>query len=347
MTVRLLSMSPEPRALAADDASLTARLEVEAGATSRSLAVKVDGSTVLTWSGSSPTIAGGYGGSVTLDDTTLDVVVTKTGGWAHGAAVSWSISYHDGVTATESYDGAFALVGVTIVRTLPVAGASGVARRPSIYVEATPDAGTPLGVDLDVGGEAAILGVAVQTPAFEGRTGVSGSNGYGVAQPRRAFSWGARVDVVARLVVSVSGTPYWGRHVFTFTVTPRASRAVPGQDTPSVDDPVLETVRQLAASALRPDGGSPGLSDVVAFYLRRTEVGGLVQTPPGRARDLDPIDIPSWTTLSAFVDHIEPLWRALLDAGPPEFHEALARAWSSGHVAERVGAICVILASRF
>jgi len=346
VTVRLVTRNPEPRGLAADDAALSARLEVEAGATGRSLAVKVDGSTVLTWSGGSPTVSGGFGGSVVLDGTTLDVEVTKVGGWAHGTAVTWSVSYYDSVTASESFEGSFALVGVTIVRTSPVAGGSGAARRPDIYVEAKPDAGTPLGVDLVVGGEAAILNTVVQTPAFVGRTGVTESNGYGVAQPRRAFAWGGRVEVIARPVVSVSGTAYWGRHAFTFTTTPRSSRATPELPVPPSDDPVRETVRQLAASALRPDGGSPALTHVLDFYLRRTEVGGLLPQAPGLAVELDPIDIPHWDTLTAFVNHIEPLWRTLLSGAPPEFHEALARAWSSGHVAERVGAVCVILASR-
>lgn len=346
MTVRLVTLNPEPRGLAADDAALSARLEVEAGATGRSLAVKVDGSTVLTWSGGSPTVSGGFGGSVVLDGTTLDVEVTKVGGWAHGTAVTWSVSYYDSVTASESFEGSFALVGVTIVRTSPVAGGSGAARRPDIYVEATPDAGTPIGVDLAVGGEAAILSAVVQTPAFEGRAGVAGSNGYGVVRPRRAFAWGARVDVISRPVVSVSGTAYWGRHAFTFTTTPRPTRATSEQDTQPFEDPVCETVRQLAASALRPDGGSPSLAQVAAFYMRRTEVGGLVPLPPDNAAELDSIDIPHWDTLTAFVKHIEPLWRALLAGAPPEFHEALGRAWASGHVAERVGAICVILTSR-
>lgn len=343
MTVRLVSQSPETRGLAAADAAIALELAVEAGASARSLATKVGGVTVATWSGGTPTVAAGYQATVLLDETRLTFSLTRDGGWTHGAAVAWSVAYGDSLTAVRSFEGSFARVGATVAALRPGDGASGVARRPVVYAEATFDAGTPLGVDLEVGGEPAILWGVPVTPAFAGRAGVVGSAAHGLAQPRRAFAPGARVELVVRPVVSVGGTAYRGRAAYAFAVAPRAARPSLLPDVPPDPHPVRETVRLVAASALRPDGGSPNLATALAFYATRAEVGALVRHRLGAAGDLAPADVADAATLAALVEHVRPLWSALLDTAPPEAREALGRAWASGHVVEQVGAVAVVL----
>lgn len=346
MTVRLLEQSPETRGFAAAGAAIVVTLEVEAGATSRNLAVKVGSVTVLTWTGGSPTISAGYSGSATLDETSLAISLTKDGGWTSGAAVEWAVVYHDSLTSTTSFEGSFAQVAVSSITLRPGVGASDVSRRPHVYAEAVCSAGTHLGVDLALDGEDALLWGAPQTPAFEGRAGALVAGAFGLAQPRRAFAWGARVSGVARPVVDVSGTAYRGRVPFSFAVVGRPARPSGGSEGGGFTDPVRETVRRMAASVLRPDPGSPSLPVVMGYYLARAEVGRLALLDPRTPTDIDPVDIPDAAALLAFVEHVRPLWRALLEGAPSELRESLSRAWASGHAVEQVAAVCVVLSLR-
>ena len=345
MSVVLATVSPALRGLAAPGDPLTLGLVVEANATSRSLTVKVGGATVLTWSGGSPTVADGYSGNVSVDDTTLTLTLTltKTGGWAHGAAVDWVAAYGDSLTPNTWFEGSFAQVAATITLVRPADATSGVSRRPLVYVEAAFDIGAPTAVDLDLDGATAIRWGSVQTPAFEGRAGVTGSGAFGLAQPRRAYAWGARVPVAIRPVVTVSGTPYRGLAETSFVVTDRTPRGLGGPSFTLPTNPVRATVAGLLASALRPDGGSPELPVALAFYLRRSTVGSIASAAARTGPDLEPVDVPPAATLYALVEHVRPMWRALLEGARPDTREALSRAWGSRHVIEQVGALCVVL----
>lgn len=347
MPVSVLTTTPERYGLASAGATLRVVLLVTPVAASRSLALKIDGTTRLQWDGVSASVDPGFTGSVTLVDTTLTVELARVGGWVPGSAVYWSLAYGDSDTPVRSFDGGFAQVAATLVELRPGDGESGVAWRPTVYAEAAFDAGTPLSIDLDVGGAPAARDGRVATPEFWGRTGVTDGRGFVLVQPRRAFAPAAHVALVLRPRVEVSGTAYSGRFEATFSTVDRGPRPSRGPDLAATDSPVRETVRQMAASALRPHGGSPNLATVLPFYLRRSEVGQLVLLKPDVRADLDPVDVPPSETLADLVKHVRPLWGALLDTCDPEVRESLDRAWASGHVIEQVGALAVVLYGGF
>ena len=142
MPTSLQSTSPEYRAIVAANTAIIAVFTIELNATGRSLALKVGGSTVLSWDGTTTTVASGYSGSVTLSETTLTVTLTKTGGWTHATGVVWSVSYTDSVTNSIQRDGAHIYLTETLEMATPPSGSRDAARRPWVLTEASASAGT-------------------------------------------------------------------------------------------------------------------------------------------------------------------------------------------------------------
>ena len=136
----------------------------------------------------------------------------------------WSVSYTDSVTNSVQRDGAHIYLTETLETATPPSGARDAARRPWILTEASASAGTVVGMDLQMNGENAIEGGVVNSPDYEGFTGVSGTKGYAIARPRRFYQYGQSVVIRARLRVSVSSVVYRGS--LSRTVAPGICRAM-------------------------------------------------------------------------------------------------------------------------
>lgn len=346
MPTSLQSTSPEYRAIVAANTAIIAVFTIELNATGRSLALKIGGSTVLSWDGTTTTVASGYSGSVTLSETTLTVTLTKTGGWTHATGVVWSVSYTDSVTNSIQRDGAHIYLTETLETATPPSGSRDVARRPWVLTEASASAGTVVGMDLQMNGENAIEGGVVNSPDYEGFTGVSGTKGYAIARPRRFYQYGQSVDIRARLRVSVSSVVYRGSLSRTVVVGERPLRIGPLADITPSTHPLLEAARRLMDGALRPAADGPNLGSVLPYYIRRTEIGGLARWYAENTPDPTGVDLPSYPALVALVTDLRPLAAPLFnECAHPADLDSLLSAWRSESVLEQVGALCVLLVS--
>lgn len=346
MRSTLQSTSPEYRAVVAANTPIVAVFSIELNASGRSLAMKVGGVTVLAWDGTTTTISSGYGGSVTLSGDALTATLTKTGGWTHATGVVWSVSYTDSVTNSIQRDGAHVYLTETLENAEPTAGSRDVARRPWVLTEASVDGGTVVGMDLQVNGENAIEAGVVNSPDYEGFTGVIDAKGYAIVRPRRFYQYNQSVVVRARLRVSVSSIVYRGSLSRTLVVGERPLRIGALPDITPTSHPLLEAARRLVEGALRPSADGPNLASLMPYYVRRTEIGGLIRWYGENTPDPASADLPSYATLIELVADVRPLAVPLFNecAHPAELDSLLA-AWRSDSVMEQVGALCVLLVS--
>lgn len=346
MRSTLQSTSPEYRSIVAANTPIIAVFSIELNASGRSLAMKVGGVTVLTWDGSTTTIASGYGGSVSLSGDTLTATLTKTGGWTHATGVTWSVSYTDSVTNSIQRDSAHIYLTETLETAEPKTDARDVGRRPWLLTEASASGGTVVGMDLQVNGENAIEDGVVNSPDYEGFTGVVASKGYAIARPRRLYQYDQSLVVRARLRVSVSSVVYRGSLSRTLVVGARPLRIGTLPDIVPTTHPLLEAARRLLESALRPAPDGPNLASVLPYYVRRTEIGGLARWYGENTPDPSSADLPSYAALVALVADVRPLAIALFnECAHPADLDSLLAAWRSDSVMEQVGALCVLLVS--
>jgi hypothetical protein len=141
-------------------------LSVRAGASLRKVSVLIDSVLVLEWIEPSLTLTAGYTGSVEATGTSVRVRLSKDSGWPLGR-IEWSTAYSDSDGAL-TLSHAMARCAATLVSCYPTDGLVEVPRRARIHATFDFEAGTALGVDLEVGAQTAVVDGAVTQPDYEG-----------------------------------------------------------------------------------------------------------------------------------------------------------------------------------
>lgn len=347
MTATLFFDPAYDRAVAANEA-VTLRGVVETDAASRSLGIKVDAVTRLTWDGVTVTLSSGWSGAVSRDGADLVATLRPTSGWTSGTAYSFEATYQDSLTSPAATSATrVAQVDFTLDFRTPAPGDTGIGRRPLVHIAATPDEGAAAGADLTVGGLLAIAEGVPEVPEFEARAWAHGGASYAQAAWRRYFDHGARVEVTAKPGTVIDGRTYRKEFRWTFAIVGKTRRADALPEIPVSGHPTFDYLRECAAACLRPDSGSPNIATGCAYLARRSVVGQLVRFAPTFDYTHAPEDVPTEDHLASLVSRARPVWRAALEElAPPEWRASLAAAWDSGHVVEQAAAVVVILLGR-
>ena len=342
MTARVDTSSPEDFTVVEAADAFSATFVTDEAPSNREVEATVGGTPVLLWSAGVQTVSSGYAADVLFGYRTVTVRVTRVGGWTSGAVVAWAVIYRDAATADVTTSGSFVRATFTPAQAFPPDGARAVTRSPTVYRSYAVSAGTPGGVDLTIGGEAAVSGGAICRPAFSGTTTSAGSTTNAAVERRRAFRWGERVAVVARPRVMVGGVAYRGRDDTSFTVAVKPGPGLPaanGERGRAPLPPVAQAVLEMASSIFRPRPESPDPINTAIFFVVRSVLGGLMRgglrpkllVPPA------PEDIPSDRAILQFLVDVTPLRQTLVDViVQPEDRAAVDEAWRSGHPIEQL-----------
>lgn len=346
MAARVDSAVPKDLSVVEGADAIDVTFVTDEAPTGRALDVFVNAVQVLNWSAGVATVAGGYAADVLLGYRSMTVRVTRVGGWTPGAAVAWEAAYGDDATSTVTTTGRFVRATFTPARRVPSAGARGVSRRVEVFRSYDVSAGTPGGVDLEVGGDSAVLDGEAVRPNFTGTSASAGSRVYATTTRRRDFRWGETVTVVARPRVVVSGLVYRGRDETSFIVSgkPGAGARVDGESSPL--PPIARAVQEMVFATFRTRPESPDPKDAIIHFVQRSTLGNLARA---RGRDdvfvvPQPEDIPSDRAILQLLLDYAPLRRTFVEAtAAPEDRAALEEAWNSGHPVEQLASVLYLL----
>lgn len=340
MSGTALSFTPADRTIVAEDAEINVSYRFTPGVADVEIAVWANGDTIALYTGGSLSPLIGYSGDVTVQGDRIDIHLTKDTPWTINTPIEWYSTYEDAdkplLTEATRY---FIYAQVAPNTIVPSDTDDLISLRPTLYLSFDFSLGTGVGVDLTIDGHAA------QYPAYTITEGGSSTRAYVQATPRRAFTEGVRVTVVAAPKVTYSGVTYHGVYMTYFT--PQTIYSPQYVNTPfsiPFTHPLGETLRRLALDHLVLSAQSPGLRAVLVWLLYHSNVGALVRST-FQEESLRSADIPGETALTQFVQAALPVWHGALNAlAPAESQETLEEVWASGHTIERAACLGVLVA---